>query len=352
MDEDALLDAVLAEPDAPGPRKVMADFLLDRGDPRGELIAAQCLLAEPGLSEDRRAALRARQQELLYQHEEGWLASYGLRPGEGELVRGFLETLTLRGARLEALHGLGRCPLRKVRAFDVSSQTLPALVGLPGLSKLESLHLSGTLAGDELRSLLMLGELSGLTTLELTNHPLGSAGAQALAGSPHLRSLRRLVLASAALGDEEIAALAEARSLQALTELSLPSNLVGARGADALARSPTFRELVRLDLRGNRLESEGAAALARSTQLARLVWLDLGQNQIGTEGALALAESRSLPSLSTLSLRNNRITTAGARALLASEPLRGVATFYLLGNELGDRAYVSLLNEFGARMDR
>jgi uncharacterized protein (TIGR02996 family) len=57
----ALRAAVYAVPDDDAPRLVLADYLLERGDPRGELIHVQCAIARGDTSE----ALLAREQELL-----------------------------------------------------------------------------------------------------------------------------------------------------------------------------------------------------------------------------------------------------------------------------------------------
>jgi uncharacterized protein (TIGR02996 family) len=59
--ESELLDAICAEPDRDEPRIVYADWLEQQGDPRGELIHAQCT---PGLE--------ARADELLALHRGLW----------------------------------------------------------------------------------------------------------------------------------------------------------------------------------------------------------------------------------------------------------------------------------------
>src|ERR1043165_6117004 len=61
-DADAeLLALVYAAPDDDGPRLVYADALLERGDPRGELIALQIARARGPISDE----ARAREAELL-----------------------------------------------------------------------------------------------------------------------------------------------------------------------------------------------------------------------------------------------------------------------------------------------
>src|ERR1043165_3448158 len=71
-DADAeLLALVYAAPDDDGPRLVYADALLERGDPRGELIALQIARARGPVSDD----ARAREAELLTDHAR--LAAWG-----------------------------------------------------------------------------------------------------------------------------------------------------------------------------------------------------------------------------------------------------------------------------------
>jgi uncharacterized protein (TIGR02996 family) len=43
MDRDQLFAAVLDAPDQDAPRLVLADWLLEQGDPLGPFIALQCL---------------------------------------------------------------------------------------------------------------------------------------------------------------------------------------------------------------------------------------------------------------------------------------------------------------------
>lgn len=64
-DHDAYLAAIRAAPDDDAPRLVYADWLLERGDPRGELIILQC---GPQTDEAKRRA-----RELLDLHQNQWL---------------------------------------------------------------------------------------------------------------------------------------------------------------------------------------------------------------------------------------------------------------------------------------
>src|SRR5690242_3917919 len=98
--EAALLAGVLAEPDGDAPRLVLADWWLQQGDPRGELVVVQCEAGRAGVGGDVKARLDARAAELLEQHEAAWLAPLHLEPKEVRWRRGFVEDLTIRWDRL------------------------------------------------------------------------------------------------------------------------------------------------------------------------------------------------------------------------------------------------------------
>src|SRR5438874_8198278 len=85
---EPLLSRIIAEPADLEARLVYGDALLDAGDPRGELIVAQCSLARAGVErvEDlaeieadaselaRLATLQRRVQQLEAQHGRLWLS--------------------------------------------------------------------------------------------------------------------------------------------------------------------------------------------------------------------------------------------------------------------------------------
>jgi uncharacterized protein (TIGR02996 family) len=64
--EARLLEAVYASPDDDAPRQVYADWLQERGDPRGELIALQ-------LANTRTKKAMRRERQLIRHHRASWL---------------------------------------------------------------------------------------------------------------------------------------------------------------------------------------------------------------------------------------------------------------------------------------
>jgi uncharacterized protein (TIGR02996 family) len=133
LDEAELWQAVAGDPDNLGARAVLADCLIERGDPRGELIAAQ-------LSTERRAARRA--GHLIAQHWYEWLGDLGLvitRRGS-ELRHGMLETIQVgmhqtppwAYAAIRGHRELGT--VRTVRAHYVAPEVFADLIaGLPNV---------------------------------------------------------------------------------------------------------------------------------------------------------------------------------------------------------------------------
>jgi uncharacterized protein (TIGR02996 family) len=89
--EAALLAAIRAAPDDDAPRLVYADWLTERGDPRGEYIALACAFAK---SHD--AEVRRRADALEKAHKSAWLARLPVwARAEATLARGFVSRITV-----------------------------------------------------------------------------------------------------------------------------------------------------------------------------------------------------------------------------------------------------------------
>src|SRR4051794_23398773 len=70
----AFLATIRADP-GDIPRLLFADWLEERGDPRGELLRVQCALARTDEDGPGREELERREAELLGRHGEAWLGS-------------------------------------------------------------------------------------------------------------------------------------------------------------------------------------------------------------------------------------------------------------------------------------
>ncbi len=72
-DDEAFTKTLIARPDDRAAWSAYADYLSERGDPRGEFMAVQIALEDESLPKAERAALKKTEAALLKQHERDWL---------------------------------------------------------------------------------------------------------------------------------------------------------------------------------------------------------------------------------------------------------------------------------------
>lgn len=199
-DRDALLSAILAEPDADMPRLLYADWLDEFGDAldraRAELIRVQIELTRMPLHDVapwnvRRIELRAREKTLLNSHHEAWLAPLRevgepLRGGEahGQFRRGFVEVVWMPAtwfvSRAEVL--FARVPARELRITRTTIEELAEVVDSGYFPRLHALDLSDRRLGDDVaRVLTKRSSMAAIRTLRLRGCGLTDVGAYRLA---------------------------------------------------------------------------------------------------------------------------------------------------------------------------
>jgi uncharacterized protein (TIGR02996 family) len=247
--DDGFLHAVREDPDDDAPRLVYADWLEERGDPRGEFIRADCALARLPAGDPRRPALEERRRLLLAEHHDAWLGPLrGLAYG-WSFRRGFVEEVTVDTRQLpKHADALFAAPLRLVRLLHAGG-VIQEVAECRHLRRLRALHLTDNNLGNRgLSTLLASPHLGGLATLRLGNNGLTDTGAALLANAANLAGLESLNLSRNAIGDAGAEALARSPNLAGLTSLHLGSNLVRDAGAHALAAAPELRRLTSLDL--------------------------------------------------------------------------------------------------------
>jgi uncharacterized protein (TIGR02996 family) len=101
-DENAFLQAILAEPDNDEPRLVFADWLEERGDPLADFIRVQCALAGMSHDDPRRPELLTQTRDLVTAHWSKWAKRFskwarrfgGLSP-EIRFFRRFIRFFTM-----------------------------------------------------------------------------------------------------------------------------------------------------------------------------------------------------------------------------------------------------------------
>ncbi|MBL8953202.1 MAG: TIGR02996 domain-containing protein [Myxococcaceae bacterium] len=87
----SLLQLVHENPADDGARRSYADWLIEQGDVRGELIALQLARASKGMSH----AAERREVELLFKHGREWLGKHAKRIRDYRFERGFLASCTV-----------------------------------------------------------------------------------------------------------------------------------------------------------------------------------------------------------------------------------------------------------------
>ncbi|MFO0808814.1 MAG: TIGR02996 domain-containing protein [Gemmataceae bacterium] len=321
MDEAAFLRLIASAPDDDAPRLIYADWLDERGDPRGAFIRAQCALARLPANDPRRADLEAVVNQLKAAHAAEWTRRIsGLVSGH-EFRRGFVEEVTLSAdALLE--HG-------------------PELAAAGHLG---TVHLPDV--GNDLRRVLNAPAMALVRTLDLVGNRVGDAGAAALMSSSRLANLEAIDLSFNGLTNDGVRVLLT-RRWPKLRSLDLRgSDGLGRTGAIRIGRSSSLPVLETLDVSDNQLDGSGVWALAHSTALPRLADLRLAGNPVGDAGARALAGSavfgRQLERIGTLDLSRTQLGSSGIQALVGDPRFKAVQVLKLAGNRIDSEGLIAL----------
>jgi uncharacterized protein (TIGR02996 family) len=236
-DPAAFLSAIVARPADDLPRLLYADWLDERGDPRGEFIRLQIADDPPS---------RARADTLLRRFGRLWAGPLADWSYCVNFSRGFPDQVVMAAEDFVqfADEVVRVAPVQRLTLINVR-KWVPQLVRLPALRHLTALHLTGGQIEDE--------------------------GVERLARCSFLANLRVLRLGSNRLTSGGVAALAASAHLGQLTRLDLPANDIGDWGARALAGSATLAGLEHLDVRDNGLSPSAVALLRTAPGLPRLV---------------------------------------------------------------------------------
>jgi len=306
-----LVEDVLAHPDDDAPRLVLADALMERGDPRGELIAIQCARSEEDDAVDRVAA-------LLDAHGDRWTAglgpktlSFGFHRGFVEEVRGPSEVLSRYLPKLQRVAPIRRVLLEKIDHRSVDA-LLTALVDVGVRSLALAVPPPSEFAAAFRRSTLSqtLEELSIVWASEkLLERPM-----------PRLRTLRTVSYDHD--GTQERAVLGLDAPLEHLILESHSSHVLS-----RLPESPLGRTLRRLEVPRASL---GALAKLRFANLAAV---DVGQLAPIDEKELAAFERAEVPVRSLGAL--GAVRPAMLPRLLSAPSMAGVEVLELSYCDLG-----------------
>ncbi len=168
-DQDALLAAVLHDPDDDAARTVYADRLLAAGDPRGEFIAIQLALETARAGSAKHAELASASAALLKQHGARWSQDVAQFTLKQRYRRGFIYEVAMRaraflsdGERLFEL-----APIESVSLRGVDAGTIAKLAVSPLLAKVRALRFEGTVGNAGAKLLAAGGQLRDVRALDV-----------------------------------------------------------------------------------------------------------------------------------------------------------------------------------------
>jgi uncharacterized protein (TIGR02996 family) len=320
-DNEALLQAICADPDNVTLRLIYADWLEEHGDAaRAEFIRVQCQLAELEKEDDQWPALKERELQLLNRHGAQWLLPEWLEVTHEPRVtfrRGFVETASIRNgpSPIQLAHWYESTPLR---VLQVSSPTTwSELADRP--------------------------EVQRLRGLQLRSIEISTQGMRQLCGA-RFTALAELGIVLGRLGASEIEILASSDLGHRLETLNLSENSgMGGIGLEFLANSRQFSRIQRLDLQGNKVGDSAVRALAASPHWSSLAHLNIGNCDVTGEGVEALASSPRCSGLQRLRLEANRIGVRSCQALAGSTTLASLRSLHLDHCDLAPQALAALV---------
>jgi uncharacterized protein (TIGR02996 family) len=361
--DQALLRAIVENPDEDTPRLMFADWLDEHDDPtRAEFIRLQCELAR--LDTDgsdshavyeflrdrdyvtrpaadwpridggihRRVELTTRLDDLVKQHGAEWaphLPKKAKARWDG-FHRGFAHRVELNDVRKVAAvaEQLRRsAPAVTLVCREFTSDFVDELANAGLLGWITGLELRGGVT-EGLRTFGHRPEAAGVRSLTVyygTSFEITSA----LADSPHWTGLRSLDLSASTLASEDAEALFRAPQLRTQKRLAVRGQFWAPDAAHALAAGG-FTELTSLQLTQCNLGDDAAEVLAACPALARLRTLDLAHNALTGTGVTALLSSPHLANVAFLGLEANPCSGVDAERLAATAPA-GLRLFHCHG---------------------
>jgi uncharacterized protein (TIGR02996 family) len=186
----ALIDAILADPDADAPRVALASRLEALSDPRGTFIRLQILAARSSDPDERNRA-RREADALLTKHRALWARGIDGRVPFAKFVRGFVELIHLDGAdAVRSLADLYEVAPIRMLVITNPAPAIDELVRSPQLDRIVKLSLpKGGLSDAQVLKLLASPHVRRLTAIDLSFNDLGPGVLDALCNRSHLPAL-------------------------------------------------------------------------------------------------------------------------------------------------------------------
>lgn len=206
---DQLVQAVIADPDADGPREAFAAWGIKHGDLQGKLTRMQLDEARERRAGTTEAARRLHVEayDLIAQHKHIWAREVLAIASEPQFYRGFVEAVAIDVptflARADELYSIA--PIRSIQFIDAGPYIQP-LAASPHIARLISIDFynrshSAALDDAGLRILATSSHLKRIAILSVPFNNIGIDGVEALAASKHLPGLRYVALGNNPVDD-------------------------------------------------------------------------------------------------------------------------------------------------------
>jgi hypothetical protein len=254
---------------------------------------------------------------------------------------GMAEVLGALSPNLKALR-LGGC--------EIDERAMTTLCDGPFAPRLEHLDLGGACHLDEARAFdafyggrVLLS--NGLTFERYGTSFVGFDGAELIARSSSMTSLRRLDLHELYPGEGELAALGSAEHLRSVRHLDVSLNTLGDDGVEALLQTALCDGLLTLDVSFNATTTALADVLVNAPSLRALRALSLRGAELGPIGVRWLSRAPFMSQLESLDLfRNGVDSRVTLQMVLRSLDPSRVRSLDLSDDPLDDRAADALVD--------
>jgi uncharacterized protein (TIGR02996 family) len=346
---EALEVELVSHPDDLASHMAYADYLLEQGDPLGELIRIQLALEDQTKLPAERKKLLAQEQKLLGAQAPTWFgdlapylfpaksaaaALFGDVRGPCTFSRGWLDTLEVEALTVAFARALARSPttrlLRKLALFGNAWEEAGSYEPGPDLPP--------DVYDPQLFPLLRSPYLGNVRFFQLGNDDdhCHTNGAAAVALVKRMPRLEELHLFAHEVDVDELFALRTLQSLRVLRVYHLTNYPLA-----KLAKNPSLKNLTHLLIHPHALTPDddeayvrlpAVRALVRSPELPALTHLQLGLSDMGDKGMKEIVESGILKRLKSLELFSGCVSDVGARTLAACPDLRNLERLDLTRN--------------------
>ena len=394
-DQDILLDQILQNPYDLEARRVYADMLSERGDPKGEFILRQFDMEESAPWSPAFVDAKLESENLFQRHENEWESHFRkflkqVFPADERLTRinpslqylpniafrfrfGFIDHFELNYSELKQLSKVKLvAPIRMVKlkaSFVDESLVSNALTELASIRHIDIEV--GRASNDKVEQIIHALDLPELESLRLRKHSAVECLKQRIERT-RFANLISLDLGGNRISAADIKSLDKARCFENLEHLRLIDNPIGNGGAKYLAKKRNLSSLKSLDIKMTNIDDKGLGFFASQDmpnltklgigwwfgtnptdigirklldrgRLSNLTELDLTGWEMPKQVVQTIASAPELGNLKVLRLGNTKINDQTADILASSEHLTELDLLDLSAAKISDDGIKTLL---------